>query len=154
MQTLPQINLYTHGTQWASSHGHLAFFGAYATIIVAFVYLVIQKLRGDVWMSADLVDKGRRWKGALILTHIGILGMTVALLIAGYEQSFIERAVGGSTWQAYFDGQTQLPFIQAMWWRMAFGVIMTVGVLLLLWDFTRIGKGEMRPKLVLAETDK
>ena len=36
IQTLPQINLYTHGTQWPASHGHLAFFGAYATIVVAF----------------------------------------------------------------------------------------------------------------------
>ncbi len=55
MQTLPQINLYTHGTQWASSHGHLAFFGAYVTIIVAFVYLAVQKLqrrRLDVWRTS------------------------------------------------------------------------------------------------------
>ncbi len=51
MQTLPQINLYTHGTQWWSSHGHLAFFGAYVTIIVAFIYVALQRLRGDVWMS-------------------------------------------------------------------------------------------------------
>ena len=144
MQTLPQINLYTHGTQWASSHGHLAFFGAYVTIIVAFIYLAIQKLRGDVWMSSDLRDRGYRWKWALLLTHLGMFGMSIALLIAGYEQAFVERAIGGSTWQAYFDGQTQPWFIQAMWWRLIWGVVMTVGVLLLLWDFVRIGAGETR----------
>ena len=71
-------------------------------------------------------------------------GMTMALLIAGYEQSFVERAVGGSTWQAYFDGQTQPWFIEAMWWRMGFGVLMTVGLGLLLFDFLRIGAGETR----------
>ena len=81
MQTLPQINLYTHGTQWASSHGHLAFFGAYVTIIVAFVYLAVQKLRGDVWMSGGLADNGWKWKGSLLLTHVGMLGMTIALLL-------------------------------------------------------------------------
>jgi nitric oxide reductase subunit B len=32
MHTLPQINMYTHGTQWSASHAHLSFFGAYATI--------------------------------------------------------------------------------------------------------------------------
>ena len=144
MQTLPQINLYTHGTQWASSHGHLAFFGAYVTIVVAFIYLAIQKIRGDVWMSADLSDRGYRWKGALLLTHLGMFGMSIALLIAGYEQAFVERAIGGSTWQAYFDGQTQPWFIQAMWWRLIWGVVMTVGVILLLWDFVRIGAGETR----------
>ncbi len=41
MHTLPQINLYTHGTQWTSSHGHLAFFGAYARINIAVFYLAI-----------------------------------------------------------------------------------------------------------------
>jgi nitric oxide reductase subunit B len=46
MHTLPQINLYTHGTQWSASHGHLAFFGAYATINIAFFYLAIQHWRG------------------------------------------------------------------------------------------------------------
>ena len=71
--------------------------------------------------------------------------MSMALLIAGYEQSFIERAMGGSTWQAYFDGQTQPWFIQAMWWRMVFGVIMTAGLVLLLVDFVKIGAGDDRP---------
>ena len=60
MQTLPQINLYTHGTQWTSSHGHLAFFGAYVTIIVAFIYVALQRLRGHVWMSDGLAGVWRR----------------------------------------------------------------------------------------------
>ncbi len=149
MQTLPQINLYTHGTQWASSHGHLAFFGAYVTIIVAFIYLAVQKLRGDVWMSGGLRDNGFKWKSSLFLTHFGMIGMTIALLIAGYEQAFVERAQGGSTWAAYFDGQTQPFFVQAMWWRTIFGIIMTVGVLMLIWDFLSIGRGETRAKLAL-----
>ena len=51
MHTLPQINLYTHGTQWTASHGHFAFFGAYATINIAMIYIAIQKWRVDVWMS-------------------------------------------------------------------------------------------------------
>jgi nitric oxide reductase subunit B len=32
MHTLPQINYYTHGSQVTVSHGHLAFFGAYALL--------------------------------------------------------------------------------------------------------------------------
>ena len=143
MQTLPQINLYTHGTQWSSSHGHLAFFGAYVTIIVAFIYLAIQKLRGNVWMSGELAG-GWRWKWSLALLHIGMIGMTIALLIAGYEQAFVERAAGGSTWQAYFEAQLRPWFVEAMYWRMFFGVIMTAGVALLLWDFVKIGAGEKR----------
>ena len=126
-------------------HGHLAFFGACATIVVAFVYLAPQRWRGDVWMSGDLPDRGWKWKWALALLNVGALGMTIALLIAGYEQSFTERAIGGSTWQAYFEGQTTMWFVQAMYWRMIFGVMMTLGLLLLLWDFLAIGRNETRP---------
>ena len=128
MQTLPQINLYTHGTAVVVlSHGHLAFFGAYVTIIVAFVYIALQKLRGDVWMSAGL-HGGWRWKWSLgVAARRHGRHVHRGSLIAGYEQSFIERAVGGSTWQAYFDGQTQPWFVEAMWWRMVFGVVMTSG---------------------------
>ena len=145
IHTLPQINLYTHGTQWTASHGHLAFFGAYATIIFAFIYMALQKLRGNVWMSAGLVDNGWKWKWALALLNIGMMGMTVALLIAGYEQSFVERAIGGSTWAAYFEAQSAPWFVQAMNWRMVFGWVMAAGMLLLFGDFLTIGKRETRP---------
>ena len=96
-------------------------------------------------MSGDLPDGGWKWKWSLALLNVGMLGMTVALLIAGYEQSFIERAIGGSTWAAFFEGQTQPWFVQGMQWRMIFAVVMTAGLVLLLWDMLTIGRGEQRP---------
>jgi nitric oxide reductase subunit B len=143
MHTLPQINLYTHGTQWTASHGHLAFFGAYATIIIALVYIALQRWRGDVWMSAGLPGAWR-WKWALGLLNAGVLGMTIALLIAGYQQAFVERASGGGSWGAFFAAQTHPWFVQAMVWRLAFGGVTALGLLLLLWDFVCIGRGETR----------
>ncbi len=77
-------------------------------------------------MSGGLADNGWKWKGSLLLTHVGMLGMTIALLIAGYEQAFIERAAGGSTWSAFFEAQNQPWFIQAMWWCLVFGILMTI----------------------------
>ena len=56
-----------------------------------------------------------------------------------------ERAIGGSTWAAFFEGQTQPWFVQGMQWRMIFGVVMTAGLVLLLWDMLTIGRGETRP---------
>jgi nitric oxide reductase subunit B len=150
MQTLPQINLYTHGTQWTSSHGHLAFFGAYVTITIAMIYMALQKWRGDVWMSGDLPDRGFKWKWALALTNLGMIGMTVSLLIAGYQQSFLERAVGGSTWSAFFSAQLDPWFRQAMVWRNVFGVVFALGLVLLVWDFLTIGRDERRPARVAA----
>lgn len=150
MQTLPQINLYTHGTQWAASHGHLAFFGAYATINIAFFYLAVQRWHGDVWMGGG-ISGGWRWKWALGLLCVGVLGMSVALLVAGYEQSFIERAVGGSTWEAYFAAQTHPWFVDAMVWRMVFGWLTLAGFVLLVFDLATIGKYETRTAPVFGE---
>jgi nitric oxide reductase subunit B len=138
-QTLPQINLYTHGTQWTASHGHLAFFGAYVTINVAMFYMAIQEFRGNVHMGPNMLNK-YRWKTSLVLLNVGALGMTVALLIAGYEQAFIERAVEGSTWSGYFAAQTDPTFVASMNWRMFFGILMTVGTFFLAWDLLTIGK--------------
>jgi hypothetical protein len=39
-----------------------------------------------------------KWKWAIFLLHAGMITMVMALLIAGYEQSQIERAIEGSTW--------------------------------------------------------
>ncbi len=144
MHTLPQINLYTHGTQWAASHGHLAFFGAYATIIIAMFYIAAQHVRGREELGAALPDRGWKWKWALGLLNLGVVGMTVALLISGYEQSFIERAMDGSTWYGYFAAQTHPWFVQGMQWRMVFGVVTGVGLLLLVWDLATIGREERR----------
>jgi nitric oxide reductase subunit B len=143
MHTLPQINLFTHGTQWTASHGHLAFFGAFATVNIAFFYLAMQKLRGDVWMGAGLPG-GWKWKWSFALLNIGMLGMTMALLVAGYVQSQIERAIGGSSWSAYFDAQGHPWFQQGMWWREVFGVMMLVGFVLLAWDLLTAGRRETR----------
>lgn len=151
MHTLPQINLYTHGTQWSASHGHLAFFGAYATIIIAFFYLAAQKVRGNVWMGENLTDGGWKWKWAMGLLNGGVLGMTIALLIAGYEQSFIERALEGSTWGGYFDAQNHAWFKEAMNWRLVFGGITALGLAILIWDLLTIGKSETRPALTIVE---
>jgi nitric oxide reductase subunit B len=153
MHTLPQINLYTHGTQWSASHGHLAFFGAYATIIIAIFYLAIQKLRGNVWMADSLADHGWKWKWSFALLNIGMIGMTVALLISGYVQSQLERAIEGSTWSGYFVAQSHPWFIQGIVWREFFGLLFTIGFVLLVWDLLTIGKTEARSAEILISGD-
>jgi nitric oxide reductase subunit B len=140
MQTLPQINLWTHGTQWTASHGHLSFFGAYVTINLMMIYIAVQKWRGDVYMGVI----GARWKWALGLLTVGMLGMSVALIIAGYQQSFIERAIGGSTWSAYFEAQADPAFVTAMWWRLIMGFVVLAGYIVLIWDLLVVGRHEER----------
>jgi len=135
--TLPQVNIYTHGTQFTSAHGHLAFFGAYATILIGMMYIGIQGAYGIRRLKATALSK---W--AIVLIVLGLLGMTVALTIAGYEQVLVERAELGGTWEAYFTAQNLHWYTQAQGWRLAMGVVTFVGFVLLVWDLLTIGPKE------------
>lgn len=133
--TLPQVNIYTHGTQFTAAHGHLAFFGAYATILIGFMYIGVQGAYGVQRMKATFNSKM-----GLVLIGIGVMGMTVALTIAGYEQVLVERAELGATWNAYFVAQ-ELPWmVQAQMWRTIMGVVTLVGFVYLVLDLLTIGK--------------
>ncbi len=139
--TLPQVNLYTHGTQFTSAHGHLAFFGAYATILIGMMYLAIQGTNGIKVMKNT---KASLWAVSLLVG--GMMGMTVALTIAGYVQVLVSRAQMGATWSAYFDGQAGMWFSQAMDWRLIMGLVMFTGFTLLIKDFLTTGKNPVHEK--------
>ncbi len=137
--TLPQVNIYTHGTQFTAAHGHLAFFGAYATILIGMMYLGVQGASGIKKMTMTF-----KTKMALFLIIFGVLGMTVALTIAGYEQVLVERADLGGGWDAYFTAQNLPWMVQAMGWRLAMGVVTFLGFVYLLWDLLTIGKAQAK----------
>ena len=103
-----------------------------------------------MWMSGGLAGAWR-WKWAMLLLNLGMIGMVMAMLISGYEQSQIERAIEGSSWVGYFVAQAHPWFVQGMWWRQIFGWMFAVGFVLLVWDMLTIGRGERRPALVHAE---
>ena len=70
----------------------------------------------------------------------GVVGMTVALTVAGYSDVIISRAQMGATWAGYFDGQSGMWFAQGMDWRLAMGVVTFLGFLFLVKDLLSIGK--------------
>ncbi len=133
--TLPQVNIYTHGTQFTSAHGHLAFFGAYATILIGMMYMGVQGAYGVKQMKATFNSKM-----AIFLITFGVIGMTIALTIAGYEQVLVERAELGGGWQAYFTAQNLPWYVQAQLWRLIMGVVSFLGFVYLLIDLLTIGK--------------
>jgi nitric oxide reductase subunit B len=132
--TLPQVNIYTHGTQFTAAHGHLAFFGAYATILIGMMYLGLQGAYGAKTMKATFNSKM-----ALFLITFGVLGMTIALTIAGYEQVLVERAELGGGWNAFFTAQDLPWYIQGQLWRAIMGVVTLVGFVYLVLDLLTIG---------------
>lgn len=138
MMTLPQINLYSHGTQWTVSHGHFAFYGAYITGIIAVAYMVAQDSRGVVEV------RGNAWKWAFAGLNIGMVGMVGALLVSGMSEAFVGRALGGSTLDAFMASQANPWFMQGMIARTGFGIIIVASYAILAWDLLTLGRRSER----------
>ncbi len=136
MHTLPQINLYSHGTQLSASHGHLAFFGAYVATNLAILYIILQNIRAP---EGPILDS-RAWRIAYLGMTISMVGMVGALLVAGFAQTFFERAIGGATWQDFIVTQMH-PWVSVPYlWRFGFGVMFFLSYLVLVYDLLTIGR--------------
>ncbi|MGB0882731.1 MAG: cbb3-type cytochrome c oxidase subunit I [Vicingaceae bacterium] len=86
--TLPNVNLYTHGTLVTAMHGHMAFWGAYAMIVLAIIAYAMPNLTGRKLYDNNLT------RYAFWLSNIGMIGMTVAFGVAGVAQVYMERIMG------------------------------------------------------------
>jgi len=96
------------------------------------LYLAREKSRGYEGLD------GRAWKWSFALLNIGMLGMTGALLVAGMDQAFYERAIGGSTWNAFLAMQGRPWFNESMWARLAFGLMFACGYAILVYDLLAV----------------
>jgi nitric oxide reductase subunit B len=86
--TLPQVNRWTHGSLITAMHGHLAFWGAYAMLVLGIISYAMPNLTGR-----KLYD--RWWSGyAFWASNIGMVSMTLALAAAGVTQVVLERRAG------------------------------------------------------------
>ncbi len=86
--TLPQTNLYTHGTLVTAMHGHYAFWGAYAMVVLAIISYSLPLMTGRKMFDSAT---GRL---AFWLSNVGMLGMTVSFGVAGVAQVYLERKFG------------------------------------------------------------
>ena len=125
--TLPQVNLYTHGTLVTAMHGHMAFWGAYGMLVFAMISYALPELTGrklfDGWVA--------EW--AFWLSNIGMVAMTGAFAVAGVTQVYLERRVG----MDFLDVQDAVSIH-------FFGLILaaslfTVGIGLFIYNFIRYG---------------
>ncbi|HUH51437.1 MAG TPA: cbb3-type cytochrome c oxidase subunit I [Flavobacterium sp.] len=83
--TFPQTNIYTHGTLVTAMHGHYAFWGAYAMIVLAIISYALPNMTGRKRYDS----KGGHM--SFWLSNVGMLGMTVAFGVAGVAQVYLER---------------------------------------------------------------
>jgi nitric oxide reductase subunit B len=86
--TLPQVNMWTHGTLVTAMHAHLAFWGAYAMIIFAMIAYAMPLLTGRKLWDSTASTYGF-W-----ISNIGMVAMTAAFAVAGVSQVVLERRTG------------------------------------------------------------
>ena len=125
--TLPQVNLYTHGTLVTAMHGHLAFWGAYAMIVLAVINYALPQMTGRKLYTSWMAE----W--AFWTSNIGMLGMTGAFAVAGVTQVYLERRVG----MEFLDVQRAIE-VHFLGLTLA-GSLFTVGIILYIINFIRYG---------------
>ncbi|HEY9724373.1 MAG TPA: cbb3-type cytochrome c oxidase subunit I [Oscillatoriaceae cyanobacterium] len=91
IHTLSPINAWTHGTQMTVAHGHLAFFGAFAMLIVASWYVAMPSLQG--FTDPLAWDQGRGMRAFWWMT-IAMCSMTLVLTGAAIVQVYLQRVLG------------------------------------------------------------
>ncbi len=128
IHTLPQINYYTHGSQITVSHGHLAFFGAYALLNLVIFYFAIPQLKG-IEKFDDRLGVWGFWTMVIAMVFMGVV-----FGVAGVLQTYIERImdIGYST-----------AHITMMFWFkvvMFFGLIFLAGVLMTVYHLFTLKK--------------
>ncbi|MHB0980549.1 MAG: cbb3-type cytochrome c oxidase subunit I [Thermoleophilia bacterium] len=120
--TLPQINYYTHGSQVTASHGHLAFFGAYALLNFTMFWYALPRLRGNMNVNRTAALSGF-W-----IMSISVLGLGIAMAIAGVIQVYVERVLG----LGFMTAQANMQ----LWFKVVivFGVVLIIGLLVTAWN--------------------
>jgi nitric oxide reductase subunit B len=125
--TIPQVNMFTHGTLVTAMHGHLAFWGAYAMIVLAIMAYAMPLLTGrKLWDSAL-----SGW--AFWTSNIGMSFMTGAFAVAGVAQVTLERRMGLDFLAV--QREIEMHFVGLILAASLF----TIGILLFIWNFLRHG---------------
>ena len=126
--TLPQTNIYTHGTLVTAMHGHLAFWGAYAMIVLAIISYSLPNMTGrKLYLST-------RGRAAFWLSNIGMIGMTVAFGVAGVAQVYLERKFKMDFMEV--QNEISIHFVVLL----LCATVLTIGIALYIIDFIKHGK--------------
>ncbi|MCA9504787.1 MAG: cbb3-type cytochrome c oxidase subunit I [Spirochaetaceae bacterium] len=125
--TLPQVNLWTHGTIITAMHGHMAFWGAYAMLVLAMISYAMPNMTGRKRFKGSLPE----W--AFWTSNVGMMGMTGAFAVAGIAQVYMERRIGmdflavQEAVEVHFGGVVLA------------ACLLTLGVVLFVWNFIQYG---------------
>lgn len=122
MHTLAPVNYYTHGTQITAAHGHMAFYGAYAMIVLTIISYAMPYLRDQGNAANNRAQVVEMW--SFWLMTVSMVFITLFLTGAGILQVWLQRMGEGQMFMAV---QDQLaPFY---WMREVAGVVFAIGLI-------------------------
>lgn len=124
--TWPAINKWTHGTLITAMHGHAAFYGAYAMIVMAVISYTLPSFSGHRSERGEPLDYWAFW-----LQLAGMFGMTLSFATAGIGQVYLERVLGLGFLETQL--KIQVHFLMLL----AAGTIFALGAGLFIWNFFR-----------------
>jgi len=130
LHTLAPVNFFTHGTQLTAAHGHLSFYGAYIMILFTIIAYAMPILRGRPHgnsAKAQKVELASFW-----MMNIGMLGLTLALTLAGVMQIMLQRW-NAETAIGFMDAQAEIVPVYMV--RLAFGLLVFSGLLTYFYSF-------------------
>lgn len=128
LHTLAPVNYYTHGTQMTAAHGHMAFYGAYAMVVMCMISYAMPLMRGRV-ANCNRSQVAEMW-GFWLMT-VSMVFITLFLTAAGVVQVWLQRYT-----------ETPMPFMLVQdkmaiffWLRELAGVFFLGGLGVYIWSF-------------------
>ena len=131
LHTLAPVNYYTHGTQLTAAHGHLSFFGAYIMIMFTIISYAMPIMRGRNKGNGPNSQKVERLSVWLMVW--GMLGLTIALTVAGVWQIALQR--WPESGEALSFMATQIEIIPVYMIRLGFGLMTFTGLVMYIYSF-------------------
>jgi nitric oxide reductase subunit B len=123
--TFPAVNKWTHGTLITAMHGHAAFYGAYAMIVMAMIAYAMPS------MTRRPEEGTQMGYLSFWMQLAGMFGMTISFATAGIAQVYLERIMG----LGYLDAQLKIQVHFVM--LIITASIFAIGVALFIIDFFR-----------------
>jgi len=134
MHTLAPVNYYTHGTQITAAHGHMAFYGAYAMIVLCIISYAMPMLRGRDAANSNRSQVVEMW--SFWLLTVSMVFITLFLTAAGVLQTYIQRYTDDP--QPFMVVQDQISLFY--WMREIAGVVFLIGIVVYIASFFVGGK--------------
>ena len=148
LHTLAPVNFYTHGSQLTAAHGHLAFYGAYAMIVMTMISYAMPRLRGLGEAPDERAQTIEIW-GFWLMT-LSMVAITLFLTAAGVVQVQLQRWPTDGTALSFMNTVDQLAVF--FWLRLVAGVFFLIGLICYLYSFKQRARATARDEAALAVT--